>query len=431
MPAIQKISVEERARRYVAAMPPSVSGANGHNALFNVVRALLHGFDFTPSEARPFIDAFNARCDPPWSEGEITHKLRSVSGVASKHPRGYLRNDGEWSPSQKQRRDLGIPTEAEVRRKVEFSLEKLQSLAAPWRDTADLVWLANRSALDPATVSCADFLRALYGPGEKVLCFTNEYSQGEALWPDDAPPSEGKVGVWFLPQPVTGEYVPNPDGKPGPNGEPPPPSRRIGRCVTAFRYLVIESDSAPMRDWLGFIVQVPLQIEALYTSGSRSIHALVRIDARTYEEWHAKKNELMPFLMACIMVGGDRNTFSTAVRLSRLPGALRLGKMEPVIDKATGKQVLGPGNRPMRRYVRWEKPGDQKLLYIRPKATACPICEMSPVRDVETEWLEKARAAIDGHADNTPELRSALRFYAGLKRCESLRAALSDLEATQ
>jgi hypothetical protein len=412
-----KVTVEERARRYVAAMPPSIQGQNGHDALFNVVRALIHGFGFTAAEARPFVDDYNrSSCDPAWSEGEINHKLRSVDNLASKWPRGYLRNEGDWQPSKQQRRDLGIPTESEVRKKISFELEKLQRIAAPWSSTVDLVWLANRSSVDPATLAPADFLRLLYRDGEKVLCFTNEYSQGDALWPSETPPAEGKLGVWFLPQPVSGDYMPNPEGKSGPNGEPPPPSRRIGRCVSAFRYLVIESDKAPMRDWLGFIVQAPLQIEALYTSGSRSIHALVRVDARTYEEWHQKKRDLMPFLVACIMVGGDKNTFSTAVRLSRLPGCVRHGKMAEGV-------VMG---KTQRVYKRFNAPGEQKLLYVRPRAAARPICELSPERDVVTEWTKRARAAVDGHEDNSDELRRALRFYSS--RNELCAALLRDLE---
>jgi hypothetical protein len=399
-------------------MEPAIAGSHGHTALFNATRALVHGFGFTPGEARPFLDEFNQRCQPPWSEGELNHKLRSVDGLASKWPRGYLRNEGDWKPSSAQRRDLGIPTEAEVRKKVDFELAKLQRIAAPWRDKVDLLWLANRSTQDPATMSGEKFLRGLYGPTEKVLCFTNEYSQGEALWPDQVPPTEGKVGVWYLPQPVTGEYMPNPDGKPGPAGEPPPPSRRIGRCVTAFRYLIIESDEAPMRDWLGFIVQVPLRIEALYTSGSRSIHALVRINARTYEEWHAKKRELLPFLAATWMCGADRNTSATAVRLSRLPGCLRHGKMK--VDNLTGQ--------PLRRWVKFPTPGEQKLLYYRPGAEARPLIELSPERDVQEYWLTQARAAVDGHEVDTAELRAGLRFYANVSA--GCRAALTDMEAT-
>lgn len=415
-----KITVEERARRYVSAMPPSINGQRGHDAFFNVVRALIHGFGFTPSEARPFVEEYNrSSCDPAWSEGEINHKLRSVDAQPSKWPRGYLRNDGDFQPSKQQRRDLGIPTEAEVRKKITFELEKLQRIAAPWRDVVDLVWLANRSAVDPATLTPAGFLSLLYSGPEKVLCFTNEYSQGEALWPDETPPAEGKIGVWFLPQPVSGAYLPNPEGKVGPNGEPPLPSRRIGRCVSAFRYLVIESDSAPMRDWLGFIVQAPLQIEALYTSGSRSIHALVRVDARTYEEWHQKKRDLMPFLVACIMVGGDKNTFSTAVRLSRLPGCLRHGKMIEA-------QVVGKTQKVFQRFA---APGEQKLLYVRPRSTPRPICELTPERDVIATWTQRALLAVDGNTDNSPELRRALAFYAS--RSEACATALRDLEGMQ
>ncbi len=421
-----KVPVEERARRYVAAMPPAIAGQNGHDALFNVVRALIHGFGFTPDEARPFVENYNATsCQPPWSEGELNHKLRSVDGLSSRWPRGYLRNDGEWQPSKAQRRDLGIPTEAEVRKKIEFELVKLQRIAAPWRDRVDLLWLANRSAADPATLAPADFLRLLYAPGEKILCFTNEYSQGEALWPDKTPPDEGKCGVWFLPQPVSGEYQPNPEGKAGRDGEPPPPSRRIGRCVTAFRYLVIESDEAPTRDWLGFIVQAPLRIEALYTSGARSVHALVRLDARTYEEWHEKKRALMPFLVACMMVGGDKNTFSTAVRLSRLPGCLRHGKMVERRD-AAGNLVTLKGY-PAKIWQRYETPGEQKLLYVRPGATTRPICELPPERDAEAHWLARAHLALDGHEDYAPDLRRALAFYQS--RSEALASLRRDLEA--
>ncbi|HEX2101396.1 MAG TPA: hypothetical protein VHF69_12060, partial [Candidatus Synoicihabitans sp.] len=212
----QRITVEERARRYLAAMEaprrdPS-DPQDSHTVVFNATRALIHGFGFTPSEARPFLEGYLAGSDLPWTPGEINHKLRQVDALTSKWPRGYLRREADWKPNTQQRRDLGIPTETEVRKKVEFELEKLQRIAAPWRDVVDAVWLADRSAIDPATLSAADFLKLMYPAGEKILCFENEYSQGEALWPDEPPPTEGRCGVWFLPQPVCGEWRPNPEG---------------------------------------------------------------------------------------------------------------------------------------------------------------------------------------------------------------------------
>jgi hypothetical protein len=410
-----KVSVEERARRYVAAMPAAISGAGGHNAFFNVVRALIHGFGFTPAEARPFVDDYNRTCEPAWSESEINHKLRSVDALSSKWPRGYLRNENDWRPSPQQRRDFGIPTEEEVRKKVGFELDKLKRIAAPWRDQADAVWLANRSAVDPASIGPADFLRMMYPDArERILVFTNEYSQGDAVWPVDEMPAGGRVGVWFLPQPVTGEMIPNPEKPKGPNGEAAV-SRRTWRSVTTFRYFVIESDEAPLRDWLGFIVQAPLRIEALYTSGGRSVHALIRVDCPTKEAWDAEKRAMMPFLMGGLMCGADRGTWS-AVRLSRLPGCLRRGKMG----------ARNVGGRDIEEWQKFPEPRLQKLLYIRPAAELRPICERPAERDVEGEWCAKGKAAVDGYVDNDENLRRGLAHYAPVSA--ACRAILSDLE---
>jgi hypothetical protein len=433
MSSFPRITLEERARKYIACMEPSVAGANGHTALFNVVRALLHGFDFTPAEALPFVQEFNLRCSPPWSEGEIAHKLRSVNGVASKFPRGYLRNEREWNPTAKLRRDHGIPTEDEVVRKVEFEPEKLRRLAGPWLGKIDAVWLGDRSVVDPARVDAVDFLKLLYpgslaaggGNGEKVLVFTNEYGQGEALWPDDPVPKMGKCGVWFLPQPVTGERVPNPEGKPGPNGEAPL-SRRTWRTVSAFRYFVIESDSAPLDEWLAFIVQVPLRIEALYTSGSRSVHALIRVDQPTKTAWDEEKRRMMPFLMGAKMCGADSGTWS-AVRLSRLPGCLRFGKMK-ALRGADGKPEKDERGRDKKVYERYPAPGVQKLLYVRPNPPLAPLVSLLPERDVVAEWR---RHAALGDAMGDAELDRGLAHYAVTKagREGGLREALRELRA--
>ncbi len=422
-----KISVEERARKYVAAMPPSVSGSGGHEALFNCVRALIHGFGFTPHEARPFVNDFNGRCDPAWSEGEINHKLRSVDGLNAKFPRGYLRRENDWKPSAAMRRDHGIPTETEVKQKVEFDAEKLKRIAAPWRDAVTSLWLANRSAVDPATLGAGDFLRLLYPNGEKILVFQNEYSQGDCLWPDevDKLPTEGKCGVWYLPQPVSGAYVPNPEGKARADGKPAE-SRRTWRAVTAFRYMVLESDVADARDWLGFIVQAPLQIEALYTSGApagglpRSIHALVRVDCKTKEQWDEEKRRMMPFLMGGLICGADRGTWS-AVRLSRLPGCIRYGKMEQ--EKLSGFKAY-------KRYP--EQEGRlQKLLYFRPGAQLRPICELPAVRDVAADWCAAASAGVSDADEQAAQtlawLRRGLGHHAGASK--EIRAALGKLNA--
>lgn len=394
--------VEERVRRYIATMPASLSGSGGHTALFNVVRILLHGFGLSREGARAFLAEFNQRCEPPWSESEIEHKLVSVDGLATPGGRGYLLEDVGVVPTPAMKKNLGMLPETERKKQVEYDAQKLTDIAGPWAKIADLVWLANRSAADPALLGAGDFLGLLYAPGEKLLVFTDEMTQGDYVWPKDALPEGGRYGVWFLPQPVDGEYHPNPrstdkEGKAR-------LSRRSEESVQAYRYLLLESDKAPPRDWLGFIVQAPLKIEALYTSGGRSIHALVRVDCRTKAEWDAEKKALMPFLMAGLMLGADRGTWS-GVRLSRLPGCWREGKR----DKEG-------------RYTRFPRPQYQKLLYVRPGADGRPICEQAAVRNVETYWLAQAGLAVDGHETEVPldKLRWAMDYYgnvsAALKR---------------
>jgi hypothetical protein len=72
-------------------MPPAVSGNHGHDATFAVALALVHGFALSKVQARSIMLEFNARCDPPWSEKELEHKLDSAAKV-TRHskPRGYM-----------------------------------------------------------------------------------------------------------------------------------------------------------------------------------------------------------------------------------------------------------------------------------------------------------------------------------------------------
>lgn len=83
-------AVIERARAYVSKMPGAVSGSSGHNTTFAVACALAIGFDLPESEARALLAEYNQRCDPPWSEKELQHKIDSAYQQPGE--RGYLRN---------------------------------------------------------------------------------------------------------------------------------------------------------------------------------------------------------------------------------------------------------------------------------------------------------------------------------------------------
>jgi hypothetical protein len=88
-------------------MPLAVSGNHGHDATFAVAVTLRHGFALSKAAAWPIMREFNARCEPPWSEKELEHKLDSAEKV-TRHPkpRGHLLGErwptrGEPSPEIK------------------------------------------------------------------------------------------------------------------------------------------------------------------------------------------------------------------------------------------------------------------------------------------------------------------------------------------
>ena len=300
--------------------------------------------------------------------------------------------------------------------KTEFDPAALARIALPWRHV-DLLWLADRSHEDPAMVDRSRFLELLYHPGEKVRIFTKEKSQGQALWPCDTAmiPSTGPLGVWFLAAPVDGRQYVNPRVEPGDDGRAKM-SGRSEESVTSWRWMMVESDSANTRDWLGCVVQLPLKIAALYTSGGRSVHALIRVDARTKAEWDLRKAELKPWL---VMLGADPGSMS-AVRLTRLPGCWREGKIvENKLIKQTEYRSLKTPEEPRGAF--------QKLLYVNPNPQLRPICDLARLRDTEAKWIEHSKPGISD-ADETGGawVRDGLWYYRTVS--EKCRMSLSNFE---
>ena len=379
-------SVTERARLYLAKCPPSISGSGGHNAAFTAAIALVLGFDLPMADARSLLAEWNRGCQPPWSAAELEHKLTQAAGKSAENGRGYLlgndddRSGGGTAATRTAEPELPRPEPPA------FDMARLTAFADGWKSPVDLLWLANRSAHDPATINAHAFLRLLYRPKENVLVFTSQHDQGAALWPHDPLPElKQPQGVWFLAQPVDGKFHLNPrtlnkDGD-------PKMSRRSEESVTAYRYLVIESDHAPLRLWLRALVQLPLRIAALYTSGGRSIHALVRVDRATKPAWDDEKRAMKGGL---VVLGADPKAMS-AVRLTRLPGFVRMEK---------SREPHG---------------GLQKLLYIQPDPPLRPLIEAPVLRDVEHHWQRQAEVGpADTDETGGAWIREGLGYYAGV-----------------
>ena len=76
----------ERASRYLAKMPPAISGQGGHLATWYAARA-MRGFDLTKDETfELLLTEYNPRCVPQWSKVELRHKANEAFSKAKKVP---------------------------------------------------------------------------------------------------------------------------------------------------------------------------------------------------------------------------------------------------------------------------------------------------------------------------------------------------------
>jgi len=66
-----------RVRSYIAKMPHAVSGSGGHGATFAVAQKIVNN-GLTSTEEWALIVEYNRRCEPPWSDAELEHKLKSA-----------------------------------------------------------------------------------------------------------------------------------------------------------------------------------------------------------------------------------------------------------------------------------------------------------------------------------------------------------------
>lgn len=75
----------KRVRAYVAKMDPAVSGAGGHNQTYAVAcHVVAQGL--SEDEEWEVMTEYNERCDPPWSSGELRHKLADARKNANNAP---------------------------------------------------------------------------------------------------------------------------------------------------------------------------------------------------------------------------------------------------------------------------------------------------------------------------------------------------------
>ena len=198
---------------------------------------------------------------------------------------------------------------------------------AVWKPTEDLI----------------KYLELLFHPDEHVAYVTNEvYLTEDGKWvpqkgcydrtagelieslrrhPDDLGYTIGdwkeEAGAWIRFNPVDGQGVKNEN-------------------VTAFRYALVESDTMPIPEQDAMYRRLQLPITALVYSGGKSLHAIVKIDAKDSDEYYERVNFLYDYLEKEGLSVDKQNRNPS--RLSRMPGVTRNGKMQYLAATNIGKK---------------------------------------------------------------------------------------------
>ncbi|MCG4457673.1 AAA family ATPase [Erysipelothrix rhusiopathiae] len=105
--------------------------------------------------------------------------------------------------------------------------------------------------------------------------------------------------------------------------------------VTDYRYALVESDSIPVERQNAIVRELELPVATLVYSGGKSIHAVVKVEAATMEEYRKRVNYLYD---VCKKNGLEVDTQNrNAARLSRMPGVVRNGKKQFLMATNIGK----------------------------------------------------------------------------------------------
>ena len=265
-------------------------------------------------------------------EGECARKWAGFNGNATPVTAGtvfMLAKQHGWKPATKDVHELAWDAEITQDYKI-----------------IQTEWLEGRELVEPSTWDPAQqlitYLETLFEADEHVGYVSESYhaKNGRYLpsmgfWdrtagqlieslrrnPDDITDTIGtyntEAGAWIRFNPLDGQGCKNAN-------------------VTDYRYTLVESDSTDIEKQNEILRQLEIPVACLVYSGKKSLHAIVRIDAINYDEYRKR----VDFLYSVCEKNGlsvDRQNKNPS-RLSRLPGAIRDGHKQYLVDTNIGKR---------------------------------------------------------------------------------------------
>lgn len=105
--------------------------------------------------------------------------------------------------------------------------------------------------------------------------------------------------------------------------------------VTDYRYALVECDAKPVDEQVAIYRKLELPCAAIIHSGGKSAHAIVRVNATSLEEYR-KRVDFLYEVCANNGLSVDKQNRNPS-RYSRMPGVIRNGNKQFIIDRNCGK----------------------------------------------------------------------------------------------
>lgn len=302
-----------RARKYLAALPESIEGQKGHDALFRAATVLAHGYAFDDATALDLLREYNlTKCSPPWDEKHLTRKIAEAGRRAHDKPKGWLLDGAKpHVPDFK-------PASASVKISQPPKTATLADLPPP----------ASPPVVAPSDfLTFTDFLFAAFRPDEQVQIETPADLGADGK---GRPAGKGIVKTATEWNNLV-NIDPQLDG--GPAGSfvrinPVKDADGKDASITAFRHVLLEWDTGTKEEQRARIARSQLPVTAIVDSGGKSVHAWVRVDAKDRAEYDARVSQVFALFADCPPDKQNKNPS----RFTRLPCAARGDKRQALID---------------------------------------------------------------------------------------------------
>lgn len=313
------------------------------------------------------MQAYSQRCQPPWSAREIDHKLKTAEAATDNEGkgRGYLLKKGIRHTYRAPQTSLAvIPRAPATTPKPEAKRYQVNPSA---------------TVPDPIADGTRELLRAAFHQGEGVrICIARTGEDGREVpkdagvvlsreeWLSKLDTAGGDPNKFLRTADKNGIFVSINPLKVGGSRD---------QDVTAFRHCLLEFDEISLQEQWNLLQQSRIPATVIISSGGRSIHAWVKVDAKDRAEYDKRVQLLYAHFAEYRPDEKNKNPS----RFSRLPNCVRFDRRQELLAVNAGAES----------FTEWQM--EQEIQELGQEIQVKDLLEFVPSEDTRSilgnRWL--------------------------------------------